>query len=101
MAENRPEEELYDLSNDPHEMHNLAKDEACQPKLLELRTTLNDWMNETGDQGGVDESQTVNMEELMAEKRKWYERTMERRGLEPSVSDSEYLQWWATELGVE
>ncbi|CAD73507.1 probable arylsulfatase A [Rhodopirellula baltica SH 1] len=101
MAENRPEEELYDLSNDPHELHNLAKEGSYQSTLVQLRTTMDDWMNETGDQGGVDESQTVNMDELMAEKRKWYERTMQRRGLEPSVSDSEYLQWWATELGVE
>ncbi|MEP4681245.1 MAG: sulfatase, partial [Rhodopirellula bahusiensis] len=95
MAESRPEEELYDLSADPHELNNLAAGASHQSTLLEMRATLNEWMQETGDQGGIDESLTVDMESLMNEKEAWYKRTMKRRGLDPAISDHEYLKWWA------
>jgi uncharacterized sulfatase len=101
MAKTRPVEELYDLQADPHEMHNLAGFEEHAETLAMLRGELNAWIERTGDQGGVDESLTVDMDALMAEKRQWYERTMKRRGLDPEISDHEYLRWWATELGVD
>jgi hypothetical protein len=41
------------------------------------------------------------MQALRAEKWKWYTKTMKARGLDPGVSDREYLAWWARELGVE
>ncbi|WP_102017600.1 sulfatase family protein [Rhodopirellula islandica] len=54
----RPEEELYDLSSDPHELHNLAADPKHQTTLVALREKLNDWMAETNDQGRTPESKT-------------------------------------------
>ncbi|WDQ15306.1 sulfatase family protein [Rhodopirellula sp. P2] len=101
MAETRPEEELYDLKADPFEMNNLAASPDHDETLKQLRGAVDDWIQRTGDQGGVDESLTVDMEALMAEKQTWYERTMKRRGLDPDVSDQEYLKWWAIELGVD
>ncbi|KLU03646.1 Choline-sulfatase [Rhodopirellula islandica] len=101
MAETRPEEELYDLKADPFEMNNLAVSQGHSETLMQLRGELDSWIERTGDQGGVDESLSVDMDALMAEKREWYERTMKRRGLDPAISDQEYLIWWATELGVE
>jgi arylsulfatase A-like enzyme len=43
----RPAEELYDLANDPFELHNLA--EQTPPQLTHMRTQLDDWMKSTGD----------------------------------------------------
>ena len=47
----RPEEELYDLREDPWEMNNLATDPDHGEKLAELRSILNDWIETTGDRG--------------------------------------------------
>jgi uncharacterized sulfatase len=47
--QHRPREELYDLSNDPFEMENLA-DEPAQAELLKsLRRQLAAWCNAQGD----------------------------------------------------
>ncbi|MCC9644934.1 sulfatase [Rhodopirellula sp. JC740] len=98
MATSRPEEELYDLQNDPHEMNNLAPSPDHQSTLERFRQSLNNWMEETNDQGAQDESLVVDMEALMAEKRQWYERTMQRRNLSPDISDRDYLEWWKQQL---
>ncbi|MGV9142196.1 MAG: sulfatase/phosphatase domain-containing protein, partial [Promethearchaeota archaeon] len=45
----RPMEELYDLKNDPDEMHNLIDEKEYQDILYELRTRLFSWMEETND----------------------------------------------------
>ena len=47
----RPEEELYDLRNDPFEIRNLADDPEYQQKLLSMRAKLDTWIEESGDQG--------------------------------------------------
>lgn len=52
----RPEEELYDLERDPHELTNLASDPAHADQLTEMRGLLNDWMSRTNDQGRTAES---------------------------------------------
>jgi len=41
--ESRPEEELYEVSADPHELVNLAKDPSHIEALLELRSALAEW----------------------------------------------------------
>lgn len=51
----KPEEELYDLKEDPYELHNLALDPDYQQTLIEYRQLLNDWMKETNDLGRMDE----------------------------------------------
>ena len=53
MADTRPEEELYDLQEDPHELRNLAPDPEHSEQLASLRKRLDDWMRETADQGGL------------------------------------------------
>ena len=50
-APTMPEEELYDLQNDPHEIRNLAKAAEHQKTLERLRGVLNRWIDETNDQG--------------------------------------------------
>ena len=45
----RPAEELFDLEEDPHELHNLASIPAHKDVLLELRRKLEDWQRQTKD----------------------------------------------------
>jgi uncharacterized sulfatase len=47
----RPAEELYDLTADPLEQHNLAADPQQTDRLAEFRRQLDEWMRAQGDQG--------------------------------------------------
>ena len=101
MAKTRPKEELYDLKNDPHEMKNLAADQAFAKQLETMRKSVDGWIEETGDLGQVDEGLTVDLKAVMEEKWATYERNMRKRGLEPDLTDREYLDWWEKELGIQ
>ena len=57
----KPEEELYDILNDPHEVHNLAQLPEHQIKLKEMRSVLGVWQMEIGDLGFIPEYDLVNM----------------------------------------
>ena len=46
----RPEEELYDVINDPHELNNLADDPAYSDQLGMMRQRLKGFREATGDQ---------------------------------------------------
>ena len=50
-APTMPPEELYDLLSDPYEIHNLANSPAHRAVLYRLRSVLEDWIEETRDQG--------------------------------------------------
>ena len=52
----RPPEELYDLESDPHETINLANEPEYEVTLTRMRAQLEQWMEETGDQGREPES---------------------------------------------
>jgi arylsulfatase A-like enzyme len=43
----RPAEELYDVINDPHELHNLSENPKYAYVLRELRQALRDWSQRT------------------------------------------------------
>ncbi len=60
-------EELYDLENDPHEIHNLAEDPAFQKDLKQHQQFLNNWIEDTGDQGQTTESDAG----LLAALKRW------------------------------
>ena len=45
----RPSVELYDLSSDPHEYHNLAMDPAFRNIAYDLLSVLQEWMRDTDD----------------------------------------------------
>jgi arylsulfatase A-like enzyme len=45
----RPDEELYDTESDPNERNNLAANPGYQSIKHRLRTTLFEWMEDTGD----------------------------------------------------
>ena len=100
MNDRRAAEELYDLRSDPHEMQNVADEKAYAKTRQDMRDALSEWVIRTGDLGTVDESLTVDMEALTAEKWSWFSATMQRRGLSPDVSDERYLSWWSEQLDV-
>ena len=49
FAGKRPEEELYDLRQDPWELHNLAQDTSHRRTLERLREILDRWIRQTHD----------------------------------------------------
>ena len=55
----KPEEELFDLEKDPHEINNLANDPAYTEILKEHRTVLENWIKETDDKGQYPEVETL------------------------------------------
>ncbi|MBK5278892.1 MAG: sulfatase, partial [Bacteroidia bacterium] len=57
----KPEEELYDLSNDWDEVHNLALLPDHLTKVKEMRAALGAWQLEIGDLGFIPEYDLVNI----------------------------------------
>ena len=60
MGDGKPAEELYDLQNDPHEIHNLVEQAQQQPDLQSVLQQLRDvhrrWVLETRDTGLIPEA---------------------------------------------
>lgn len=99
-AEKRPAEELYDLENDPDELHNLADSDAHAKVLKQLRDALNLWIKETNDQGRFPEASPEKLQTMVAPSDKWYRDRMKKRGLPPHPDPEAYLKWWESELGL-
>lgn len=57
--DSKPCEELYDIEDDPEEIHNLADDPDFQEIKEQMRKKLFDWMIETRDLGLLDETEVV------------------------------------------
>jgi N-sulfoglucosamine sulfohydrolase len=55
----KPTEELYDLSNDPYELNNLATDAKQQATLNRLRNEMDRWLREAKDLGAMEEKQLI------------------------------------------
>jgi N-sulfoglucosamine sulfohydrolase len=51
LLSHRPAVELFDLENDPYEMHNLADNPEFAPIQKRLQEQLDGWMKQQGDQG--------------------------------------------------
>ncbi|MBM1107718.1 sulfatase [Aurantibacter crassamenti] len=59
LHKTKPEEELYDLKNDPFELHNLAKLPELKDTLMHFRGVLNKWIIDTHDLGEYAEQQLI------------------------------------------
>jgi len=57
--QHRPEYELYDVVNDPHNMRNLAGDAEYADELASLRKSLEAWMANQGDRGIATEMDAI------------------------------------------
>jgi len=53
----RPPEELYDLENDPFEIHNLVQESSYSEELKRHRNILKNWIKESDDKGQYSEDQ--------------------------------------------
>ena len=56
----KPNEELFDLWNDPHEVNNLAENPDYMVKLQELRNANEDWVTSLVDTGLMEERELLN-----------------------------------------
>lgn len=59
FAPTKPNEELYDTSNDPWEFNNLVENPEYAEKLAEFRKAHEDWVAEYGDMGALNEMEMV------------------------------------------
>jgi N-sulfoglucosamine sulfohydrolase len=98
MAPSKPAEELYDLDTDPHELHNLAEELSSQAILSDLRMTLSNWIQETGDKGQISEDSAIAAERHRKALMPGHARVMAQRDLSVDVAPQEYLKWWEKEL---
>lgn len=57
MSDKRPEEELYNVKDDPFELNNLATNSEYSDVLKEYKNVLNDWVIKTDDKGQYPESE--------------------------------------------
>ena len=55
----RPAEELYDLRQDPYELHNLIDNPAYRQHVAELQAQLSAWMQQQADQGVDTEKRAI------------------------------------------
>ena len=55
----KPEEEFYDLANDPYEVNNIIDDPQYTKKINEFRVALENWQKEIDDQGFIPENEIV------------------------------------------
>lgn len=75
MAPRRPAEELFNIKDDPHEINNLASNPKYAAKLKVMRTKLDGWIEESGDMGQVEETDT----EVAAVVARWGELCTDKR----------------------
>ena len=57
----KPEEELYDVTRDPHEILNLAEVPAKAEVVMEMRDALLQWQQDIGDMGLIPETELAEM----------------------------------------
>ena len=55
----KPNEELFDVHKDPHEINNLAGKAGHHSKLIELREECDRWLTSTGDKGSIPEKELI------------------------------------------
>ena len=95
-AATRPKYELYDIQADPYEITNVADDPDFADVKKKLIAKLDQWLVEY-DQNiyPEDPERMQEQEQLMQEN---YIKRMTSRGLDPEISDQDYLKWWETHL---
>jgi len=78
--EAKPVEELYDCEHDPHEVNNLAGDEAHWEKLEELRAAHRDWRSRWPDLGFIPEPELARQGERHGTRYAYGRHLVERAG---------------------
>lgn len=96
MADRRPEEELYDLRTDPHEIYNLAQDKRYRKEKARLSRMLDQWLTEA-DKGRYPED-SAEIAYAMQHMRTYFEQQMKKKGLSADATDEQMLRYWETVL---
>ena len=92
MANSRPEEELYDLSEDSWEINNLANDKNYEQNLSDMRAIMDSVLHQF-DKGIYPESrEEIEFAQELMKKR--FKKQMRRKGLSENSSDEEILKYW-------
>lgn len=92
MADVRPAEELYDLTQDPNELNNLAASPSHAQTLAELRRALDDWIISTGDKGQKPEGPMYDSDMAVYSKRR--PATQQAKVLQSNIA---LMKRWALE----
>ncbi len=61
FRDSRDVEELYNIKDDPYEVHNLANNPENHEQLVKMRKQLAEWQLQVGDKGLIDEFDMVQM----------------------------------------
>jgi len=59
FRESKPEDELFDVENDPHELHNLAGNPEYEATLNKLSNEMDAWLDRIGDQPNLPEGELI------------------------------------------
>jgi len=81
FRKSKPTEELFDCVADPYELNNLANDPKYKDKLIALRTEMDRWLNDVGDQPNLPESELIN--------KLWEGKEKQPKTINPVISISE------------
>ncbi len=95
-ADKKPEFELYDLHADPHEINNLAPDPDFADIKTRLTSKLEAWEEEYDHGVYPEDAERVAWQQNFMQEN--YIKRMTARGLDPNISDEDYLKWWENQL---
>ena len=90
----RTKEELYDLSNDPWELENLADSPNHLKALQKMRKTLDLWIKETGDHGQKVEPMKMYDSDMKVYVHKLAKKGKGERAEEIKANISQMKKWW-------
>ena len=79
-ADSKPEEELYDVEEDPHQVNNLAGDPEYDEILTELRGAHREWMFRARDLGLIPEPELVRYEKELGSRYAIFHRNRDGEG---------------------
>ena len=92
MSEERPAEELYDLTKDSDEINNLAGKSEFEEIQKKLSAKLDKWLEEADLATYPEDSKEIAFWEMRMAKMDSIWKT--RRALPVDITDEKYLEWW-------
>ena len=98
MSDIRPVEELYDLVKDPFELNNLAADSGSVAIKNKMSSTLDDWLQKYDVAVYPEDEREIEYAKILMKTN--FEKWMQQKGLDPGISDEDFLKWWYHKLSL-